>query len=276
MSDPVAANRANWDERVPAHLVAYGVEQFIASPHQLSDVVREDLRLLGPHLPGGTPDGLTLAHLQCHIGTDTLSWARLGARVTGIDFSPAATAAARQIAARAGLAATFVDSDVAGAADAVGGAQFDVVYTGIGALTWLPDLRSWAATVAHLLRPGGVFFVRDGHPLLTAVRSDATGGSLALEGPYFGTGAPLRDDGGATYADDEVRLANAVTYQWPYSIADVLQSLLGAGLRLTSFAEHRSVPWRALPSLVPGAGGWVLPDRPERLPLTFSLTATAP
>ncbi|MGY1750101.1 class I SAM-dependent methyltransferase [Modestobacter sp. SYSU DS0511] len=276
MSDPIATNRANWDERVPRHLVAHGVDEFIADRQRLSDVVREDLRLLRPHLPDRSPDGLSLAHLQCHIGTDTLSWARLGARVTGIDFSPAATAAARQIAARAGLAATFIDSDVAGAADALGGARFDVVYTGIGALPWLPDLRAWVATVARLLRPGGVFFVRDGHPLLTAVRGDGADGPLVLEGPYFGTSAPLRDDGGTTYADDRVRLANTVTYEWPHSLADVLQSLLDAGLRLTSFAEHRSVPWRALPSLVPGEGGWVLPDHPERLPLTFSLTATAP
>ncbi|GAA4965132.1 class I SAM-dependent methyltransferase [Kineococcus glutinatus] len=275
----LAANRANWDERVPSHLVAYGVADFIADPARISSVVRDDLALMAPHLPGRSPAGLDLVHLQCHIGLDTLSWARLGARVTGVDFSPASTAAARDIAARAGLAATFLDSDVDSALDVCeqhGTGRFDVVYTGIGALPWLPDLTRWAQVVAGLLRPGGLFHVRDSHPVLNALDHDRTDGALVLGQPYFATGAPLRHDHGTTYADADVRLGNATTYEWQHSLAEIVQVLLDAGLVLTSLAEHRTIPWQALPQLVRTPAGWVLPAGPERLPLTFSLTATRP
>jgi SAM-dependent methyltransferase len=227
------------------------------------------------HLPGGSPAGLSLVHLQCHIGLDTLSWARLGATVTGVDFSPAATAAARDIAARAGLSAAFVDSDV-DSAPAACRRQFDVVYTGVGALPWLPDLTRWAQVVAELLRPGGLFYVRDGHPLVNALDYDRTDGALVLTGPYFATGSPLRFDSGATYAATGVRLQNATTYEWPHSLSEIVQALLDAGLTLTSLGEHRTIPWRALAQLVRTEDGWVLPQRPERAPLTFSLTATRP
>jgi SAM-dependent methyltransferase len=270
----VAANRANWDERVPAHLVAYGVDDFVTNRSRISSVVRDDLPLMAPHLPGGSPVGLRLVHLQCHIGLDTLSWARLGAQVTGVDFSPASVAAARDIADRAGLAATFVESEV-GAADALG-TQFDVVYTGVGALPWLPDLPQWARVVAALLRPGGLFHVRDSHPMLNAVDHKSPGDVLRLAQPYFGTGTPLRYEHGTTYADSQVRLNNAVTYEWPHALSEIVQALLDAGLRLIALTEHQTIPWQALPQLVPTADGWALPTNRERLPLMFSATATKP
>lgn len=267
----VAANRANWDERVPAHLIAYGIEEFVSDGSRISPVVGDDLPLMAPWLPEGSPAGLRLVHLQCHIGLDTLPWARLGADVTGVDFSPASIAAARDIAA-SGLAAAFVESEVGAAADALA-TQFDVVYTGVGALLWLPDLDQWARTVAALLRPGGLFHVRDAHLMLDAVDDDSDGETLRLGRPYFGTGAPLRYEDGTTYADAEVRLTNAVTYEWPHSLSEIVQALLDAGLTLVALREHRTIPWQALPQLVPTAGGWGLPTNRERLPLMFSVTA---
>ncbi|GAA5197278.1 class I SAM-dependent methyltransferase [Rugosimonospora acidiphila] len=269
-----AANQANWDERVPAHLAAYRTEDFIADPGRVSDVVRDDLALLAPHLPGRSPAGLTLLHLQCHLGLDTLSWARLGATVTGVDFSPAAIAAARDIAARAGLPATFACAEVDRARSACPG-EFDLVYTGIGALCWLADLDSWARAIAGLLAPGGTFYVRDAHPVLTALDQGRADGALVLTGPYF-PGDPLRYDAGASYADPAIRLTNTTTYEWQHSLSEIVQALLDAGLTLTSLAEHRSIPWRALPQLVSSGHGWVMPDGGDRVPLTFSLTATKP
>ncbi|MFC6015719.1 class I SAM-dependent methyltransferase [Plantactinospora solaniradicis] len=268
----IAANRANWDERVASHLKAYGVEDFVAASSAITDVVRDDLALMAPHLPDGSPAGLSLLHLQCHIGLDTLSWARLGATVTGVDFSAESTAAARETARRAGLTATFLDSEVTHASE-VCPERYDIVYTGIGALPWLPDLGRWGRTVAQLLRPGGLFYVRDSHPVLNTVEYDRTDGELVLRQPYFATGTPLRYEHGTTYADDTIRLANATTFEWQHSLAEIVQSLLSAGLTLTSLAEHRSIPWQALPQLVPTPYGWMLPDGDERLPLTFSLTA---
>jgi SAM-dependent methyltransferase len=270
----ITANRANWDERVPSHLVAYGVEDFVADPYRLTGVVRDDLRLLAPHLPNRSPEGLTLLHLQCHIGLDTLSWARLGATVTGIDLSPASVAAARDIAARAGLPAAFAASEVDHAPAACPG-PFDIVYTGIGALCWLADLTRWGQVVAESLAPGGTFYVRDAHPVLNALDADRTDGALVVARRYF-PGGPLRYEGGTTYADAGVRLANGTTYEWQRSMSEIVQALLHAGLTLTSFAEHRSIPWRALPQLISTPDGWVLPEGADRVPLTFSLTATRP
>lgn len=271
-TDYLAANRANWNERVESHLVAYGTDDFVAEPSAMSPVVRDDLALMAPFLPHGSVAGLRLVHLQCHIGTDTLSWARLGATVTGVDFSRKSIIAARDLASRAALDAVFVESTVDTAADHVDG-QFDVVYTGIGAITWLSDLDKWATTVHRLLKPGGLFFIRDGHPILSTVDYERHDGELVITSPYFSTGAPLRFDDGTTYADDDVRLDNSTTYEWPHSLSEVIQPLLGVGLELLSFQEQTVIPWRASPSMVEIDANYALPDNRERLPLTFSLAA---
>lgn len=274
-SDAVAVNRRSWDAVVPAHLVAYGADAFVAEDGRITSVVRDDLAALVPHLPGGSPAGLDLVHLQCHIGLDTLSWARLGARVTGIDLSPASTAAARDLAERAGLAATFLESDVARALDVCPG-RFDVVYTGIGALCWLPDLDAWARVVAGLLRPGGTFYVREAHPVLYALDPDRADGALVLAQPYFG-GAPRHRRQASTYAGGAVPEDARDTYEWQHGLAEIVQALLGAGLRLVAIAEHRTIPWRALPGMEPtGDGSWALPEGGDRVPLTFAVTATKP
>jgi SAM-dependent methyltransferase len=139
MSDYVAVNRANWDSRVPHHVAAYGLELFRDDPDHLSGVVRFDRPRMG------SVEGLDVVHLQCHIGTDTVSLARLGARsVTGLDFSAPALVAAAELAATAGVNVNFVESELYRAVDALGAGRFDLVYTGIGALCWLPDVRRWA------------------------------------------------------------------------------------------------------------------------------------
>ncbi len=272
----VETNRSNWDERVDGHLVAYRAADFAADPTAISQVVREDVELMRPFLPGGSPDGLDLVHLQCHIGTDTLSWARLGSRVTGIDFSDAAVVAASSLANAAGLPATFLRSTVDEALAATSN-RFDVVYTSIGVLPWLPDLGAWARTIHGLLRPGGVFFVRDGHPMMNSVDWDSPDDRLTLAQPYFATEVPLRYDDGTSYADDAMRLRNSTTFEWSHPLSEIIGSLLSVGLELTSFEEHRSIPWKALSVLEEQEGGrFVLPEGTNRLPLTFSITARRP
>src|SRR3954454_16876455 len=150
-------NLANWESRVPLHIGPDGYDLAgFDDPDYLSDVVRYDRPRLG------RLDGLDVVHLQCHLGTDTVSLARLGARsTTGLDFSPSALKEARALAARAGGDVTFVEGDVYDAVGLLGGARFDLVYTGIGAICWLPDIRRWAEVVAGLLRPGGRLFMRE-------------------------------------------------------------------------------------------------------------------
>jgi SAM-dependent methyltransferase len=268
--DSFAVNRANWDERAPAHAasVDYGVQRFIDDPAALSDVVRFDRPRLGDIA------GRRGVHLQCHIGTDTISLARLGARMTGLDFSPAALAEARRLAASAGADVDFVESDVYGAPDALGRAAFDLVYTGIGALIWLPDIRRWAETVEALLRPGGRLFLREGHPMLFTIDETVTD-SLVVRYPYVETVEPLVFDEDTTYVETTHLLTNTTTHEWNHGLGEVVTALLDVGMRLTMLVEHDSVPWMALPEQMRLGedGEWRLVDRPERLPLTYTLQA---
>ncbi len=173
MEERLEANRANWDERTDVHLGSrfYDVEGWLRSQRGPRP---RDVEALGDVA------GLTLLHPQCHFGLDTLAFARAGARVTGLDFSPAAIDAARDIAGRAGLAdrATFVCADVFDAVDALGHQTFDVVYVSLGALCWLPSVDRWASQVAALVSPGGCFYLHDGHPLAWSLADD-------LEHTYF-------------------------------------------------------------------------------------------
>ncbi len=151
MTDWIELNRANWDDRAPIHAASeeYGLDRFVDDPRHLSDVVRFDLPRLGDLT------GLVGVHLQCHIGTDTLSLSRLGARMTGLDFSGPSRDGARGLAERAGADIRYVQATVDDALAVLEPASFDLVFTGIGALCWLPDIRRWASVVAGLLRPGG-------------------------------------------------------------------------------------------------------------------------
>ncbi len=171
------ANRANWNERATLHAArdgsGYGVLRYVEDRDALSDVVRFDQPLLGDLT------GKRAVHLQCHIGTDTLSLARLGARVTGLDFSENAVAEARRLVAETGDAVDFVRSDVAHALDVLPTGAFDLVYTGIGALCWLPSITEWAGVVADLLAPGGTLHIREGHPVLWSMNETLPGLTLA-------------------------------------------------------------------------------------------------
>ncbi|AQT79996.1 SAM-dependent methyltransferase [Mycolicibacterium litorale] len=265
-------NRAWWDERAPAHAASsdYAVRRLVDDPAGLSQVVQFDLPRLGDVA------GLRGVHLQCHIGTDTLSLARLGAHMTGVDFSPAAVAIARDIAVRAGLDIDYVESEVYSAPDALGVGGFDLVYTGVGALIWLPDIDRWAQVVAALLRPGGRLFVRDGHPVLWAVDEERLD-AIALRYPYFEHTEPQCFDGSGTYVDTDVDFATTATREWNHGLGEIVTALLAAGLRLTMLVEHDSVPWDALPGRMHNVDGeWHLTEHPERLPLSYTLQAVKP
>jgi len=264
-------NRANWDDRAQAHAASadYNLAAFAADRSHLSHVVRFDQPLLGDI------KGLRGVHLQCHIGTDTVSLARLGARMTGVDFSPKSLERARALAASAGNDVDFVESDVYAATDVLERGSFDLVYTGIGALCWLPDIARWAQTVAVLLKPGGRLFIREGHPVLWALDYDRSDGLLVLEEPYFETAEPQIYDEGGTYVETEVEFTHNVTHEWNHGLGEVVTAVLEAGMTLTGLVEHRSVPWEALRGQMTRTPGdeWQLTDRPERLPHTYTLQA---
>jgi len=264
-----SANLQNWDDRVPLHQAAYGVDAF-DDPAHISDVVADDLPVLTRFVRGGDLSGLDLCHLQCHIGTDTISLARSGARVTGVDFSEPALRAAAGLAERAGVSATWVRTDVLDARKAVAG-DFDVVYTSIGTICWLEDLDRWAAQVVALLRPGGTFYIRDGHPALLALDEDAQG--LATRYSYFGDGRAQQWDDESTYAG-EGTVAHSRTYEWPHPLSEILGALLRAGLRLLHFDEGRTLPWRFSRRMVEVPRGYAWPEAERDLiPCTYTIVA---
>jgi len=271
VEDYAELNRASWDERAPAHAASrdYAVDQFASDPGHLSEVVRFDLPLLGDI------GGLRCVHLQCHIGTDTVSLARLGADMTGLDFSPASLAQARRIARLAGADVRFVEAAVYDAPGALGPEPFDLVYTGIGALCWLPDIARWARVVAGLLRPGGRLFIREGHPVLWALDDPRPDGLLAVEYPYFEREEPMVFDEGGTYVETDAVFTHNRTHEWNHGLGEIVTALMAAGMDLTGLVEHDSVPWDALPGQMEriGGGEWRLADRPWRLPHTYTLQA---
>ena len=263
-------NRANWDDRVAAHVASadYAVRRFVDDPGFISGVVRFDVPLLGD------VRGLRGVHLQCHIGTDTVSLARLGASMTGLDFSAPAVAAAAELAAATGADARFVQSDVYAAADVLPAGSFDVVYTGIGALCWLPDIRRWALVVAALLRPGGRLFIRDGHPMLFTIEDPRGDGLLSVTFPYFEQAGPQVWDQGGTYVETDAEFTHNVTHEWNHGIGEIVTALLDAGMTLTGLAEHDSVPWNALPGMMTETDDeWRLSENPARLPCSFTIQA---
>lgn len=265
-------NRANWDDRAIAHAASseYGLERFIEDRSFLSNVVRFDLPRLG------AVDGLDAVHLQCHLGTDTISLARLGARMTGLDFSSQSLAHATRLAEQSGSAVRFVQADVYDALSVLTAASFDLVYTGIGALCWLPDMRRWAQVVAALLRPGGRLFLREMHPMLGTLITDEE--RLLVDDSYFERSEPAVYDEGGTYVDTDHEFTATVTHQWSHSLGEVVSALFEAGLQLTGLVEHDSVPWRAMKGVMQSddQGEWRLTDRPWRLAASYTLQAARP
>jgi SAM-dependent methyltransferase len=267
-------NKANWESRVPIHTGpgGYNLDAF-DDPDHLSTVLRYDLPRLG------RLDGLDVVHLQCHIGTDTIGLARIGARtVVGLDFSPSAVAAARALATRAKATIAFVESDLYDAVNTLGPACFDVVYTGIGAICWLPNIACWAQVVADLLRPGGRLFIREAHPVLWSMSDPRLDGLLVIEYPYFETDGVAFSES-ITYAG-EGTLGAPDIINFNHGLSEIFNALWTAGLTITAFDEHRELPWNPLgEAMIPSDthdGEFVLASGPHRMPLSYTLQAVKP
>jgi len=263
----MAMNRAMWDERVPIHVAAdfYDVDGFRTGRRRLAVEPFEVDEL-------GDVEGRTLVHLQCHFGLDTLSWARLGARVTGLDFSGPAVDAATALAAEIGVDADFVRADLYDAVRALGRRTFDVVYTGKGALIWLPDIRRWAEVCAALLAPGGTFYLSEFHPLADIFGWE----SLEIERSYFDP-SPLLDESSGTYADFDAPTTQNVNYEWQHPLGAVVSALIDAGLVIEFLHEYPFTLFPRWPFLEKrDDGSYVVPPAIPQLPLMYSIRAVKP
>ncbi|HEV7203764.1 MAG TPA: class I SAM-dependent methyltransferase [Jatrophihabitans sp.] len=274
MTNWTELNRAHWDERARPHAESpeYGIERFVADPTFVSDVVRFDLERLGDLR------GQRGVHLQCHIGTDTLSLHRLGARMSGLDLSGASLEQARSLAARTGAGIEYVQGEVYDAAQLLPRGAFDLVFTGIGALCWLGDIRRWAGVVDALLAPGGRLFLREGHPMLWSLADPRADGVLAVDFPYFETAEPLVWDEPGSYVTTDHAFQHTRSAGWNHGLGEIMTALLDRGLTITAFEEHDSVPWDALPGMMEQLPNteYRLKDRPERLAHTYTLQARKP
>jgi SAM-dependent methyltransferase len=271
MSDPdevpawLRLNRENWDERAGIHAASefYDLRAFRAG--------RSTLRSYEPGEVGEVA-GRSLVHLQCHLGQDTLSWARMGAQTVGVDFSEQAIKTARMLAKDVQLAerSQFVVSDVYNCAAALRGQRFDIVYTGLGALVWLPDLDRWAKVVASLLNPGGFLYLVEFHPLGDLLGDDGR----TVEQDYFDSGG-REVDYDYTYTDGPA-MTRTRQVQWQHPLGEVLTALAGAGLRLEFLRERDATLFRRFPVLESVNGEYRFPAGHPRIPLLYSLHASRP
>src|SRR4051794_36304530 len=272
MDERFTPNQAWWDERVAGHVDSdfYDVARFREGGSTLRPFEREEV---------GDVAGKRLVHLQCHFGLDSMSWARAGATVRGLDFSGPAVETANALADELGIDASFVQSDIYDAVRALDGERFDVVYTGFGALNWLPDLDRWAAIIAELLKPGGFLYLSEFHPI-TWIYADAEP-TIELDYFHHPEGESFDDQEEGSYADLDVPTRNNATIEWAHTLADVVSAVLGAGLRLEVLHEHDYTLFPRFKHLIEDreflSAGVVYrqPEGEPRLPLMYSLRARA-
>ena len=262
MDERLQVNRESWNERVPVHAASdfYDVESFKSGRITLMDIERREI---------GDVSGKTLLHLQCHFGLDTMSWSRLGAKATGVDFSDAAIDQARSLNEDMVLDVRFICSNLYDLPDALE-EQFDIVFTSYGVLTWLPDIVRWAQVVSNHLKPGGVFYIVEFHPFATVFEASESG-DMAPTHRYFHEELFL-EGGEPSYAGAQI--IETPTYEWQHTLGDIVCALIDAGLRIEFLHEFPFTCFQAYPAMERGDDGWWwLPKHNDSFPQIFSIRA---
>jgi SAM-dependent methyltransferase len=263
------ANRRLWNAWTKIHENSqfYDLEGFKAGANSLKSIEIEEL---------GSVVGKTLLHLQCHFGQDTLSWARLGAKVTGIDLSDEAIYLAQNLAEELKINARFICSDIYDLPDVLD-ERFDIVFTSYGVLAWLPDLARWTEIISRFLQPGGIFYIVEIHPYASTLDDWETEPKLGIRYPYFMLAEPMSFDAETSYAEPDAQYTEPITnYQWNHSLGEILNALIKAGLRIEFFNEFPMTVYQQLSFMEQRDGWWYLPENLPALPLLFSIKATRP
>jgi SAM-dependent methyltransferase len=266
MDEYLKANRELWNELTPIHARStfYDVEGFKSGKCPLASVELEEV---------GEVSGKSLLHLQCHFGLGTLSWARLGAKAIGVDFSEKSIALARSLSRETGIGARFVCSDIYELPEVLN-ERFDIVFTSAGVLCWLPDLKRWSEIVSHFLRPGGFFYIFESHPF-SLVFNDSPGTiELRVTYPYFSTPEPTYWRPEGDYADPNAEVTHG-SYEWTHSLGGIINPLIDAGLRIEFLHEFPILFYRGHPLMEQDKDGWWR-LKGDKVPLTFSLKASKP
>lgn len=259
-------NLKRWNELVDinAQSKLYDIEAFKAGKSSLHYIERKEL---------GDVKGKTLLHLQCHFGMDTLSWARLGANVTGVDYSGNAINLAKELSKELKIPARFIQSNLYNIGDVIK-EKFDIVYTSYGVLCWLPDLKQWAEIISHFLKPGGTFYIAEGHPLLWIFDNEDPA-EFKMVRSYFSRSEPYSFDVDGSYAESDVKIESQKDYEWAHGMGDIITSIIDAGLQIRFLHEHAKFPFQLFPFFKKSEEGYWVYDNPEiQFPLMFSIMAT--
>ncbi len=257
MHQQTHANKQGWDALADIHFKNYDIDRLLSGESLLNEVIRQEV---------GDVQSKSLVHLLCHIGTDTLSWALLGAKVTGIDISPRSLYYARQLMERMGVDAEFIESDILDVIDKVD-KKFDIAFCSTGVLCWIPDIERFAQTVHHLLNPGGFFYIHDGHPFRNMMLDEEGEFQLGqIVGDYFRK-HPWHYPEMGDYTDPTF-LAPTPSYEWDWTLGEIVTALCNVGLRIEFLHEFPQYFY----------GGYtpydVEDNKIELYPCTFSLKAS--
>ena len=266
MDEYYESNKRRWNELVAIHAKSaeYDLDGFLAGKSSLHQVELDAL---------GDVSGKSLLHLQCHFGLDTISWSRLGAKATGVDFSETGIEFAQELAKRVDTDTRFICSNIYDLPQVLD-EQFDIVFTSFGVLCWLGDIEAWGRIIANYLKPGGVFLIVEGHPILW-VFDDEHPTALKIKYSYWHTQEPMRWDTDGTYVETEIKPKHSVTYEWQHTISDVLNALITSGLTLLEVKEYPFIPWKPYPmAKKDDQGNWRLEGDP--IPLCWSVKASKP
>ncbi|MBZ0205977.1 MAG: class I SAM-dependent methyltransferase [Flavobacteriales bacterium] len=256
-----ALNRALWNARTTHHVGSkfYDVQAFLGGRNALS---ARELELLG------NVAGKRVLHLQCHFGLDTLSLARMGAEMTGLDFSEVAIKEARKLAPRAGLKAEFIEANVLDLQPQLEG-KFDIVFTSYGVLGWLPELGTWAQIIARYLKPGGKLVLVEFHPAVWMFNNAFS--KVAYS--YFNREV-IEETEQSTYADTSATI-NLKSHGWNHSIAETITALLDAGMHIDRFEELDGSPHDCFGKTVKGEDGmYRIQGMEGKLPMVYTLVAS--
>jgi 2-polyprenyl-3-methyl-5-hydroxy-6-metoxy-1,4-benzoquinol methylase len=254
------SNKDLWNKRTSIHKNSdfYDLEGFKKGKNVLNEIELNEL---------GDVSGKSILHLQCHFGLDSMSWSRLGAKVTGVDFSDNAIDVAKELNAELGLNATFICSNIYDLMQQLD-QQFDIVFTSYGTIGWLPDLEKWADIIRHYLKPGGTFYLAEFHPVLWMFDDDFS----KLTYSYFNSGVIETEEEG-TYADKKSTLKQK-EYSWNHSIGSVVNALIRHGLNIESLSEFNYSPYDCFPNTIKNEkGNFNIKGHEGVLPMVYSIRA---
>jgi SAM-dependent methyltransferase len=266
MDEYLKKNRDMWNDWAPLHTESefYDVKGFKNGRNTLDFIELEEM---------GDVSGKALLHLQCHFGLDTLSWARLGTRVTGVDFSDKAIDIARSLSKELGIEADFICSNIYDLPENLNG-KSDIVYTSGGVLCWLPDLKQWAEIIAHFLKPGGFFYIREGHPILNIFDDSEDVVELKIARSYFHKAESEIYETAGSYTGAPTDRPHT-GHEWTHSMDDIINALISSGLKIEFLHEYPVIFFKRWPFMEQDEENWWRLEG-DRLPLTFSIKATKP